>query len=69
MNDAFPQRIHYAEAVAIVTRVAAARRLPVEELALSRSLGRVLAALERQGHGLEVIVIDDQSSDDTRGAA
>ena len=32
-------------------------------------IGRVLAALERQGHGLEVIVIDDQSSDDTRGAA
>ena len=32
-------------------------------------IGRVLAALERQGHGLEVIVIDDQSSDDTSGAA
>jgi hopene-associated glycosyltransferase HpnB len=32
-------------------------------------IGPVLTALERQGQGLEVVVIDDQSSDDTRGAA
>ena len=33
------------------------------------SIGRTVAALELQGRGLEVIVVDDQSSDDTRGAA
>jgi hopene-associated glycosyltransferase HpnB len=32
-------------------------------------IGRTLAALTRQGRGLEVVVVDDQSSDDTRGAA
>jgi hopene-associated glycosyltransferase HpnB len=32
-------------------------------------IGRTLAALERQGPGLEVVVIDDQSEDDTAGAA
>ena len=32
-------------------------------------IGRTLAALGRQGRELEVIVVDDQSSDDTRGAA
>jgi hopene-associated glycosyltransferase HpnB len=32
-------------------------------------IGRAIAALERQGRGLEVVVVDDQSSDDTRGAA
>jgi hopene-associated glycosyltransferase HpnB len=32
-------------------------------------IGRTLAALARQGRGLTVIVVDDQSSDDTRGAA
>jgi len=33
------------------------------------SIGRALAALGFQGHGLEAVVVDDQSSDDTRGAA
>jgi hopene-associated glycosyltransferase HpnB len=33
------------------------------------SIGRVIAALRRQGRGLEVVVVDDQSGDDTRGAA
>jgi hopene-associated glycosyltransferase HpnB len=32
-------------------------------------IGRTLAALTRQGRGLDAIVVDDQSSDDTRGAA
>jgi hopene-associated glycosyltransferase HpnB len=32
-------------------------------------IGRTLAALALQGRGLEVVVVDDQSSDDTRGAA
>jgi hopene-associated glycosyltransferase HpnB len=32
-------------------------------------IGRTLAALVSQGRGLEVVVVDDQSSDDTRGAA
>jgi hopene-associated glycosyltransferase HpnB len=32
-------------------------------------IGRTLAALARQGRDLEVVVVDDQSSDDTRGAA
>jgi hopene-associated glycosyltransferase HpnB len=32
-------------------------------------IGRTLAALVRQGQGLEVVVVDDQSSDDTRGSA
>jgi hopene-associated glycosyltransferase HpnB len=32
-------------------------------------IGRTIAALGSQGRGLTVIVVDDQSSDDTRGAA
>jgi hopene-associated glycosyltransferase HpnB len=32
-------------------------------------IGRTLAALGQQGQSLEVVVVDDQSSDDTRGAA
>jgi hopene-associated glycosyltransferase HpnB len=32
-------------------------------------IGRTLAALGLQGRGLEVVVVDDQSSDDTRGVA
>jgi len=32
-------------------------------------IGRTIAALARQGRGLAVVVVDDQSSDDTRGAA
>src|SRR5262245_42239119 len=32
-------------------------------------IGRTIAALGSQGRGLEVVVVDDQSSDDTRGAA
>jgi hopene-associated glycosyltransferase HpnB len=32
-------------------------------------IGRTIAALGAQGRGLDVVVIDDQSSDDTRGAA
>ena len=34
----------------------------------AEGIGRTLAALERQGAGLEVVVIDDQSEDDTAGA-
>jgi hopene-associated glycosyltransferase HpnB len=33
------------------------------------SIGRVIAALRLQGRGLEAVVVDDQSSDDTRLAA
>lgn len=33
------------------------------------SIGRAIAALGFQGRGLEAVVVDDQSSDDTRGAA
>jgi hopene-associated glycosyltransferase HpnB len=33
------------------------------------TIGRVIAALGLQGRGLDVVVVDDQSSDDTRGAA
>ncbi|MDH5833615.1 molybdopterin molybdotransferase MoeA [Luteimonas kalidii] len=40
----FPTRIRYAEARAILARVAHARRMPAEALALSRAQGRVLAA-------------------------
>lgn len=32
-------------------------------------IGRTIAALRAQGRGLEVVVVDDQSSDDTREAA
>ena len=32
-------------------------------------IGRTIAALAQQGRGLTVVVVDDQSSDDTRGAA
>ena len=32
-------------------------------------IGRTIAALGSQGRGLAVVVVDDQSSDDTRGAA
>ena len=35
----------------------------------AEGIGRTLAALERQGSGLEIVVIDDQSEDDTAGAA
>ena len=35
----------------------------------AQGIGRTLAALERQGPGLEVVIIDDQSDDDTAGAA
>jgi hopene-associated glycosyltransferase HpnB len=35
----------------------------------AEGIGRTLAALERQGTGLEVMVIDDQSEDDTAGTA
>ncbi|MBX3711421.1 MAG: molybdopterin molybdotransferase MoeA [Lysobacter sp.] len=41
--SAFPTRIAFDEAVAIVRAVAARRRLPVESVALSRAHGRVLA--------------------------
>ena len=45
MSDApaFPSRIGFGEAEAIVAAVAAARRLPTERLALPRAHGRVLA--------------------------
>ena len=42
-ETAFPCRIAYAEALAIVRDVAAVRRLPAERVALSRAHGRVLA--------------------------
>ncbi|WP_202844680.1 gephyrin-like molybdotransferase Glp [Luteimonas saliphila] len=42
-SDAFPTRIAYAEALAIVSRVARERRLAVEHIALARAHGRVLA--------------------------
>jgi len=42
-KHAFPTRILFAEAEAIVRGVAAANRLPVERIAVSRSAGRVLA--------------------------
>jgi len=42
MND-FPTRIAFDEARAIIARVAAGRTLPVEQTALSRAHGRVLA--------------------------
>jgi hopene-associated glycosyltransferase HpnB len=32
-------------------------------------IGRTIASLAAQGRGLDVVVVDDQSSDDTRGAA
>src|SRR5690606_4781858 len=43
MTEPFPSRISYAEALAIATRVAASRRLPAEQVVLSRAHGRVLA--------------------------
>lgn len=43
MSD-FPQRIAFDEARAILRAVAARRRLPTEQVPLSRALGRVLAA-------------------------
>jgi molybdopterin molybdotransferase len=39
----FPTRIGFDEACAILDRVALAARLPVEDCALARALGRVLA--------------------------
>jgi hopene-associated glycosyltransferase HpnB len=33
------------------------------------SIGRAIAALGVQGRGLDAVIVDDQSSDDTRGAA
>jgi len=42
-TDAFPTRIAYGEARAILMRVAAERRLPAEHVALARAHGRVLA--------------------------
>jgi hopene-associated glycosyltransferase HpnB len=35
----------------------------------TEGIGRTLTALEHQGPGLEIVVIDDQSEDDTAGAA
>jgi molybdopterin molybdotransferase len=42
-SSAFPTRIAFDEAIAIVRAAAAQRRLPAESLALSRAHGRVLA--------------------------
>jgi hopene-associated glycosyltransferase HpnB len=50
-----------ADDLGSVTAVIPAR----DEAAL---IGRAIAALAKQGRGLEVVVVDDQSSDDTRGA-
>jgi len=43
MTLSFPFRISHSEACAIIDREAAARRLPVETIALARSHGRILA--------------------------
>jgi len=43
MNSGFPTGIGFQDAVAIIDRVAATARLPVEDCTLSRALGRVLA--------------------------
>ena len=43
MTDVFPTRITFAEAAAIIARVAAEHRLPAEAVPLQRALGRVLA--------------------------
>jgi len=43
MNPAFPFRIAHTDACAIIDREAAARRLPVDTIALARSHGRILA--------------------------
>jgi hopene-associated glycosyltransferase HpnB len=48
--------------LSVVTALIPAR----DEAAL---IGRTIAALDTQGRGLDVVVIDDQSRDDTRGAA
>lgn len=42
-DDAFPLRIPYAQALAIIERVAGVRRLPQEHTATARAHGRVLA--------------------------
>lgn len=44
MNEQFPTRIAFAEAQALIARFAAAARLPVERVPLSRARGGVLAA-------------------------
>ena len=44
MNDLFPTRISFAEAQALIAKVAADRRLPIERVPLSRARGGVLAA-------------------------
>jgi molybdopterin molybdotransferase len=44
MTAAFPTRIGYDEALAIIAGVAAARRLPPQRMPLSRAHGHVLAA-------------------------
>ena len=43
LPDAIPQQLRFDDAQAIVDRVAAAHRLPVERLALARTHGRILA--------------------------
>jgi molybdopterin molybdotransferase len=43
VSSAFPTRIGFEEALAIIDRVAAASLLPTEDSSLSRALGRVLA--------------------------
>ncbi len=48
-DDAFPHRISYAEACAIIARVAAGRRLQTEQVATTRAHGRVLATGVRSG--------------------
>lgn len=44
MSTAFPGKIGYDEALAIIAEVAAARRLPLQRMPLSRAHGHVLAA-------------------------
>jgi len=53
---------HGSDDLSGVTAIIPAR----DEAAL---IGQTLSALGSQGRGLEVVVVDDQSSDDTRGAA
>jgi molybdopterin molybdotransferase len=44
MNDDFPTRISFSEAQALIAGVAAAARLPIERVPLSRARGGILAA-------------------------
>jgi molybdopterin molybdotransferase len=61
MNADFPTRISFEEAGAILDRVAAEARLPVEDCALQRALGRVLA--EDLVAGIDLPPFDNSAMD------